>query len=238
MRSVTWEWVAPVAASAATVVVGLAGIVATYKAGSRQQATALAVARQQTDVQVAAAREERQQRRIEQAYLELLTALTKIHYWVFTVYPMFTSTPEQFTMPPLPELPDTEQKEALWAAYWSPRVEQLVKEWETAVRKLQNLGMRIGLGRSTEQSGQPSSINIGALLMDLPQRQREVLDADGRVREQVRLELLGKHDGHAEEADAATVELVKDELDKLGRSSGAERAREGDEPSDTNPDGR
>jgi len=43
-----------------TVVVGLAGIFATYKADNRQQDTALAVTKQQSEAQVAIAREERQ----------------------------------------------------------------------------------------------------------------------------------------------------------------------------------
>ena len=197
MRHVTWEWVAPTAGSVAVVVVGVAGIVATYRAGGRQQDTALAVVRQQADAQVAVAREERQQRRLEEAYLEMLAAITNIYYWVFTVYPIVTKTPDQFTMPPLPELPDTARKEALWTAYWSPRVEQLMKEWETVVRSLQSAGIGIGAGRSIEQSGQQSGIDVQALLLELPERKQKVVDADKRIREQVRLELLGKHDGHA-----------------------------------------
>jgi hypothetical protein len=196
-----WEWVAPVAGA----VVGVAGIIATYMSGSRQQQTALAVTQQQIDAQAAVAREERQQRRLEEPYLELLSALTRIHYWVFTVYPPITSKPEDYTMPPLPELPDSVQKEALWTAYWSPRVEQLMKEWESTVRHLQSVGMGIGLALQTEKSGQRSGIDLQALQLSLPDRKKQVIDADKCVREQVRLELLGKHDGHAEEvADDAT----------------------------------
>jgi hypothetical protein len=66
-----WEWVAPVAGSVATVVIGVTGIVTTYRAGNRQQDTALMVGRQQVDAQVAVSREERQQRRLEEAYLEM-----------------------------------------------------------------------------------------------------------------------------------------------------------------------
>jgi hypothetical protein len=198
MRLVAWEWVAPVAGAVTGVAVGLAGIIATYKAGNRQQATALAVVRQQSDAQVAVAREERQQRRLEEAYLEMLAALTGIHYWLFTVYPMITQTPEQFTMPPLPELTDSARKEALWTAYWSARVEQLMKDWEAAVRKLQGTGIHIAIGLSAEQKGRESGIDVPALLLELEEQKREVIDADKRVREQVRLELLGHHDGHAE----------------------------------------
>jgi hypothetical protein len=75
------EWVAPVAALVATVAVGVTGIVATYKAGARQQHTALAITQQQADSQAAIAREERQQRRLEEAYLGMLAGLTGIYYW-------------------------------------------------------------------------------------------------------------------------------------------------------------
>src|SRR5689334_17694068 len=112
-----WEWVAPTASATAAIVVGVTGIVATYRAGSRQQATALAVTGQQVDAQVAVAREARQQRRLEEAYLELLAVVTTIRYWVFTVYPEITQTPEQYTMPPIPQPPDVARKEALWTSY-------------------------------------------------------------------------------------------------------------------------
>lgn len=194
-----WEWVAPTAGAVATITVGLGGIIATYKAGNRQSDTALAVGRQQADTQVAVAREERQQRRLEEAYLELLTAITKIHYWVFTVYPMMTKTAEEYTMPPLPELPDPERREALWTAYWSPRVRQLMEEWEKAVRHLQSAGFGIAAAQETEAKGQRSNIDMYGLLKELPERKQKVHDADSRIREQIRLELLGKHDGHAEE---------------------------------------
>jgi hypothetical protein len=45
----------------------VAGIVATYLAGGRQQKTALIVANQQTNVQIAVAREERQRLQLSQA---------------------------------------------------------------------------------------------------------------------------------------------------------------------------
>jgi hypothetical protein len=72
-----WEWVTPVAAGTVTVIATVTGIVATYKSGNRQQQTALAVVQQQADSQVSIAREERQQRRLEEAYLGMLAALNE-----------------------------------------------------------------------------------------------------------------------------------------------------------------
>jgi hypothetical protein len=217
MSYVASEWVAPVASSVAVVVVGVAGIVATYKAGSRQQDTALAVARQQGDVQVAVAREERQQRRLEAAYLELLTAMTRIYYWVQTVYPLFTRTAEEFTMPPVPEVPDIEKIEAKWTAYWSPRVEQLMEGWGGALTKLRQTGSEISLGRSTEATGQASGIDVAGRLLELPELKQAVYDADKRIREQIRLELLGRHDGHAEVVERMPTDQT--EVDSPGPSA-------------------
>jgi hypothetical protein len=194
------EWVAPVAASVATVAVGVTGVVTTYKAGARQQHTALAVTQQQADSQAAIAREERQQRRLEEAYLGMLAGLTGIYYWTQAVYPLMTNTVEQFTMPPLPELVDNEMKEALWTAYWSPRVEQLMTEWRTAVGELQHAGLVIGMARSFEESGRESRLSSSDWLSKLPELKQAIFDADKRVRDQVRSELLGQHDGRAEVA--------------------------------------
>jgi hypothetical protein len=74
-----------------------------------------------------------------------------------------------------------------------------MEEWESAVRHLQSAGVGISLAQSTEKHGQQSGIDHYALLLELPDRKRKVVEADKRIREQVRLELLGKHDGHAEE---------------------------------------
>jgi hypothetical protein len=103
-----WEWVAP----AGTALVGVAGIAGTYWATRRQadaaltssresNENALAVARRQDEAHLAALREERLQRRLEMAYQELLVRLSQTWQWVLSVYPMMTSGPEQYTMPPI-----------------------------------------------------------------------------------------------------------------------------------------
>ena len=196
-----------------TGVVGVAGIAGTIVAARITGKTQMAVVRQQESAQVAIAREERQQRRFEDAYTEMLAAVTRIRYWVYTVYPPLTRTAEEFTMPPVPELPDAAKSEALWTVYWSPRVEQLMGEWEQSVRKLQVTGMVIGMGRAADASAQAnlhiaasreSRIDVAAKLIELEGLKQAVLDADKRVREQVRAELLGRDDGHAIEVSPDT----------------------------------
>lgn len=210
----TWEWLG-------SSVVALAGIAAGILAAYRQQQTSLAVVSQQTEVQVAVAREERQQRRIEEAYLDMLRALSSVQYWVFTVYPPMTETPEQFTMPPLPAPTDIASKEALWTAYWSPRVEQLWDQWQLEVRKLQMAGMTIGMGRATEAKGQRSGIDWLASMRELPELKQAVVNADKKVRHQVRLELRAESDGKAEDTPAVELAVDLAELaDELAKELG------------------
>jgi hypothetical protein len=75
-----------------------------------------------------------------------------------------------------------------------------MKEWELAVRKVEHLGNVIAIGRSTEQTGQAPKIDLSTSLIELQERKQDVVELDKRIREQVRLELLGKSDGQAEES--------------------------------------
>jgi hypothetical protein len=188
------DWVAPVSTSA----VGIVGIIFTYRNGRRQQETALAVAQQQADAQVAVAREERQQRRLETAYMELLQVLSHTYEWVKAVYPMLTATREEYTMPPMPELPGGLKADALITAYWSPRIQQLMTEWDEAVVEVFNLGAALGIALRSEHRGDESGRDSTEYAEKLPAAREAVWKAGERIREQVRLELLGQHDGQAE----------------------------------------
>lgn len=196
-----WEWVAPVATSVATLGVGVAGIVATYMAGNRQQDSALAVTQQQVDGQIAVAREERRQRRLEAAYQELLAVLSHTYAWVLTVYPTWSKAGE-YTMPPMPELPDKARTEALLTAYWSPRVQQLMDPWRDALTDVNNAGVAIAKYEDAVAKGRGDDLADLALQSkrNLPGFRDAVWAADERLREQVRRELLGEHDGSAQPA--------------------------------------
>ncbi|MCR3740247.1 hypothetical protein BS35_002802 [Actinomadura glauciflava] len=193
---VAWEWVSPVATSVGGFGIGLAGIVATYKAGNRQQETALAVAKQQADNQLAVAREERQQRRLETAYTDLLVMLSHVNEWLLRVYPMMTATKEEFTMPSMPEIPNRIEAEAALTAYWSPAIRRLMDDWREAVLKVQRAGIEIAAGRESEERGRGTDIDYWELLRDLPDQKEYVRIADERIREQVRLELIAQSDGN------------------------------------------
>jgi hypothetical protein len=167
--------------------------------GQPPAGTALAVARQSTNAQVGIAREERQQRRLEAAYQELLVFLSHRYAWVLTVYPLW-SAEGGYTMPPMPELPDKAKSEALLTAYWSPRVQQLMGPWQAALSAVHDAGMVISMEKAAEDRGQESSLagQAAEARKNLDGFRSDVWDADVRIREQVRLELLGHHDGSAE----------------------------------------
>ena len=153
----------------------------------------------------------------------MLRALSTVHYWVFTVYPMWTKTLEQYTMPPIPTPDDIASKEALWSAYWSPRVEQLWDEWQLEVQKLRFAGMSIGVARETEAKGQTSGIDYVKYLRELPELQQAVVNADKLVRRQVRLELRAESDGKAEDTPAVELAVDLAELaDELAKGLGPE----------------
>ena len=65
------------------------------------------------------------------------------------------------------------------------------------------------MGRATEAKGQKSGIDWLASMRELPELKQAVVNADKRVRHQVRLELRAESDGKAE--DIPAVELAKEE---------------------------
>jgi hypothetical protein len=204
----SWSWIA-------APIVGVVGVVTTYLAGWRQQKTTLTIATGQLEATAQAAREDRRQRRIEAAYTDMLTAMRRVYYWVFTVYPPMTQTEEEYTMPPIPELADPAASEALWSTYWSPRVEQLMDDWELAVRKLQLAGWTVGLARRPGPRG-PGSIDEVKVVSELPDRKQGVVDAYKAVRAQVNLELRGDSDGAAVDVPAVQIAIATETPDKPG----------------------
>lgn len=171
-----WEWVEPVASPLAGVLGAIVGIFGTLKATERQG-----------EAQVKVAREERQQRRLEASYMELLTLLSELGAWAQIVFPS-RSVPEEFVITRMPE--PAPHREALLTAYWSPRIQALKMEFDDRLLELSNKGVATVV---RAQSGTPSE-KLDALF-DLAEFRGELREIDERIREQVRRELLGQDDG-------------------------------------------
>lgn len=110
-----WDWVG----SVVTGVVGIAGIYGTGRAARDQRRAGLELAR-----------EDRQQRRYESAYLELYRTIDRITEWTENALPDWPA-PEGYD--PLPEPPRAVADEAnALQFYWSPEVRALMREWAEA----------------------------------------------------------------------------------------------------------
>lgn len=179
--------------------VGLGGLFVAWKAGDRQQRTALAVAEKQIEGQREAADRERRQRLLEVSYLELLRDLAGVYQWAYRVYPRRTMTAEKWTMPPVPNLPGSSRTDAVLTAYWSATVRALMGEWRKAVLKIVVAGLVITRDREDPVDdsawGGLRPPPVDAEQAEQERRLNEVLRpailaADEAVRAQIRRELL------------------------------------------------
>ncbi|MEC4840903.1 hypothetical protein R2360_15690 [Mycobacteroides chelonae] len=109
----SWEWVG----SVATGVVGLGGIGATLRAGTKQLTNARLIAT-----------EERQQQRLENAYVKLLDFAERIGFWAQTSYPLYDTNPGG-PLAPLPPLAEQAQVQALVRAFGSTAVIEIMDAW-------------------------------------------------------------------------------------------------------------
>lgn len=179
-----WEWVAPVATS----VVALGGIASAYFSNRENQKANRTMSEMQISADFEKLTEERRQRRLEEAYIHLVTTLAERTPWVDKVYPMLTNTPEEYTMPPLEEPEDFIKREAYITAYWSPDVQDLVQEWNKCLREVRNAGFDI---QSFKEDGKDSGISGVEARKRLDEAKGKVRDADRKIRERVRDELMG-----------------------------------------------
>jgi hypothetical protein len=129
-----WDWVGTVV----TGVVALAGIYSTSRAGRRQSDTTLQLAR-----------EERTQRRLENAYTQLQRTVDLFSVWAEATLPMIHGADYD----PFPAPPDdvTSKDASALQVYWSKSVRALVADWTAARNELAILS---GLARSDNAAGQ------------------------------------------------------------------------------------
>ncbi|MEU4284852.1 hypothetical protein [Nocardiopsis dassonvillei] len=179
-----WEWVAPVATS----IVALGGIASAFFSNKENQKTTRLVSEEQIKADFNKTKEERRQRRLEEAYIHLVTILAERTPWVDKVYPIFTNTPEEYTMPPLEEPEDFLKKEAYITAYWSPEVRDLVQDWNKCLREVRHAGFEVG---DFKEYGRESGVKLSEARKKLDEAKNKTWEADRRIRERVRDELMG-----------------------------------------------
>lgn len=176
-----WEWVGPTATAA----VGIAGIAAALFSGARQQSTALNAAQKGIDGALAKDREEREQRRLENAYLELFAYLSRQNRWARSVRP-FWGQPE----PPPPLDPGQfEHIESLVTAYGSDRVLKLLQEWGKWAAKIEDADVTIRMEEKSPNPSREMSAEAASEHRAISSYKEEMQAADKRIRDQARREL-------------------------------------------------
>lgn len=146
------------------------------------------------------AREERKERRLEAAYLELLVKIAQADEWTTQLLSHWTP-PEEGQPSPGPEGPDiflqTLSAQGILSVYWSPRVTQLVNEVRRHLRECYLLYLRSSIAISRSKGLDDAGGELGDLLMAFLVEKEAFSAVDKVLRVQVAAELSGRHNGSA-----------------------------------------
>ncbi|MEU8409523.1 MULTISPECIES: hypothetical protein [Micromonospora] len=140
-----WDWVVPVAASGFGALVGVSGIVASFKTSekSRQHAENLAkerhrheleLAKQKSEHDLRLAREQRRQERQSVAYAEILKEVQRVSFWANASHPK--EALDKDDAPKHLHLVTDPAADALLRTYGSNEVIDLFDTWRTSVQDI------------------------------------------------------------------------------------------------------
>jgi hypothetical protein len=145
-----WEWIG-------TTVAGVAGITATYWTAKRGREHAERLSTAAQDHARKLAREERRQKRIGQAYEELLIQVELVGQWASMVRPMLSSAGDP--KPELPGFPEQARIQALVLAHASPVVKARQAAWMEIIREMIHTDYGIELAERTAARSQAIGID-------------------------------------------------------------------------------
>ncbi|MEU8284151.1 hypothetical protein AB0C01_07410 [Micromonospora sp. NPDC048905] len=140
-----WDWVVPVATSGFGTLVGISGIVISFKTGerSRQHAENLAKERHRHELELAKqksghdlrlAREQRQQERRATAYVEIVKEVQRVSFWANASHP--DGALDKDEAPRHLHLVTDLSPDALLRTYGSDEVIELFDAWRTRVQDI------------------------------------------------------------------------------------------------------
>ena len=129
-----WEWVSPVAAASGGLFGGAIGAYFAWLSGQQSREQVSRTLQEQFGHDRLQAREDREQQRLENAYLELLRMTERVGNWAQMVYPVIQTGPLPETPLPSPEVQAATA--ALLAAFGSEEVRQLGETWDAVVRQM------------------------------------------------------------------------------------------------------
>src|SRR3954447_8204415 len=153
-QAMAWEWVAPVCTGA----VGALGILVTglTARGGRRHAERIAADGMTHERELA--EEARAQARLGDAYVDLLSIVTRTGHYADLVRPIFETNPSA-PIPPLPPVEEQTRAEALVMAYGSRAVEELFEAWRQSVWQIIRADRTIGLALQMQAKPDHSGID-------------------------------------------------------------------------------
>ena len=134
------------------------------------------------------AREARRQERLEQAYIELLTYLSRYWDWAKSVRPMWGSIPAPDPLPPQ----DRWRMEALVTAHGSPEVRRLLRQWNERAAKIDNADATIRMVERSKAPSQQLDDEAQREHLALRDYKQAMFQTDEAIRDQVHRELAGE----------------------------------------------
>jgi hypothetical protein len=146
-----WEWVSPVAAASGGLLGGGIGAFFTWLTGKQSREHAEWTLEQQLGATRLLAREERQQERLRDAYLELLKMAERVGHWAQFVNPEMDTNPSSMPDVRLPPLEMQADAAALVEAFGSNQVRDRSEAWQEVVRGMITLAVQIN-----QQEAHPS----------------------------------------------------------------------------------
>jgi len=175
-------------AAAITGAVGVAGIVGTYL-GTRSQIKG----------QVELARSERQQRRREESYMELLVLVAEADDWAYDLMQNFAGVGTNKPYPARPRIyVRTISSQGVLSVYWSGRLRQLIADLQAQINAATEAWARSQAARANQESTgarQPQSQLPVEKFLQAKERISQIADM---IRNQVSDELSDKHSGEAD----------------------------------------
>lgn len=180
------DWMWPVATACSSALVGVSGVIATYRSGHRQTHTALEIARQNTDNDFRLLVEERRLTRTTAAYTELMAQLFVVRGWVSSV---FDRSASKYEMPEYPVEAVTAQSDAAVQLGWTAPVQDLYGGWLASVERFVSAATYLSGVHQGRKNPAEEGRSVEEVRATVESRRADVLAAERALRDAMWKEL-------------------------------------------------
>jgi hypothetical protein len=192
---VAWEWIGWAVSGA----VGVGGLIVANNAGTRQKETALAVVAQQTETQVAIAREDRLYRSRLDAYTATLAHFEGFTFWELKInWWSYYDAPAPADLNKVPEPPLSKEGDPPVDLHWTPRVRELLELWTeqmNLVAAKAEAAWRAWRAQVSAGTADLQSFRRAPVVLDLVTASRQMFAARDALRDQMIRELYEQDPG-------------------------------------------